>query len=388
MPHGALSFDEAWLLGLIAGDGNVSKSGVKIFLGDNDEQVLAEEAERVWKKHGWPCNWTRIEFKDNMHVFTASGKAASDHVRTYAPFGLRRWRIPQVVLKAGERHRGEWVAGFIDADGSVAHEPMRSRRTVKADSVNEAGIDQVVALLRGLGIGAKKSSQLREPDYRPAFNGSRCLSYAAYVCDRTSLERLAQVVVLRCPHKVQALHEALASYQRDILLESEVDALLPEFTRRLSAGESFDTIATALEIDRDQVRSVIRTRELEGPGRGGGARHGEINRLVAAALPRIEAGETAASVARDLGVKDYTVHAALGRRGVKAGRRGGEHDRSRELAALVPQLRELVAAGVSNAEIAERLGHGLTRTRVAFILHKYGIHRTAGRGARKRYQSP
>ena len=202
--------------------------------------------------------------------------------------------------------------------------------------------------------------------------------------------RLAEIAMPRGVRGKRLL-DCIASYERDILLHEEVAAVLPEIERRLEAKQSYQDIARILGIRPEQVRNIIRTRALTGHGRGHGAKHQAIEALLPGVVARVRDGETVADVARDLGMQPYQVERAMRYRGfhlenLGLKRRGGLHARSTELAGLADDMRRLVASGMNNAQIAEQLGHGLTRSRVAFLLHKYKIHRTKGRGARKCYQ--
>lgn len=370
-----ISVDEAWLLGLIAGDGHVGDNGVVIAFGDAIDMPMAEEAERVLRASGWPLTSVRIGMakKDPPRVdclqMWAYGLDLADHLRSMGPFGIHRWRILDVVLAAGDAHVAAWIAGFADAEGHVSHLPHKGARNVVIDSVNLVGLRQIAKELARMGIKVRMTSHDREIE-------NQSVGHKLHVCNRAALERFAEVIPLRCPRKIATLREALASYKRRILTSDDVDAVLPEIKRRLAAQETYDVIGTAVGIKPGQVRNAVRTRNLDGLGRGHGRAYQRGRSALDKAATLIQAGKSVAATAREVGVSPQTVSEGLKARGIQVkGRRGWRSDRGAELDTLVPEARRLVDAGKSNVEIAEALGHELTPTRVAAFLHKHGIKR-------------
>lgn len=371
------TIDEAWLLGLIAGDGHVGDYGVSVALGGEVDMPMAREAERVAVASGWPVSTVRVALvlmpeprKPCLTVFLNGGRALTDHLRALGDFGVYRWRVPGSVLRGSLAMQGAWVAGFTDADGHVRYNLARSQRAVVIDSVNKDGLDQVSVMLANLGVKHRRT----EHDRRLERNQ---VAHKIHVCERSSLERFTQLVPLRCPRKAKALTAALASYERDILTKAEVDALLPAIQQRLASKEAYTDIANALGITSDNVRNIVRTRNLEGHGRGHGKRHLELNDVADMAASRVADGERTEDVAADLGMTRDALAQALRNRGKGPGKSGSPAAlaRARELDALIPQARALVERGLTNADIATELGHDLTATRVAALLCKHGITR-------------
>ncbi len=258
--QGALTEDKAWLLGFLAGDGNVTieeDGGAHVSANcgnsEGDEQLAEHVAGLFREIYEIPAS-VRLQGRDpyeNREPYwqpiTYRKNVALD-LRSFGPLGTYDWRVPRRI-RHSLRLSAAWASGFFDADGHARFNLKRSARSVTASSVNETGLREVPKILERLGI---RSSWHSEPEGR---GEGWSPGHYVIVCDRRSLERFAEVVGFRCSRKAELLQQALGSYKREHpnLLRHEVEERLPDVLRLRAQGAAFAKIAEDLGLATAQV---------------------------------------------------------------------------------------------------------------------------------------
>lgn len=252
---------KAYLLGFMAGDGNVSVStdgGAQVSancgqVSDPANRVLADliagllaeiydvpakvREERRVNQEGREPYWQPIVYR----------RAVAEDLLSYGGIGTYDWEVPRAVARKARLFRA-WLSGFSDAEGCVRNDCERGSRYVSLSSVNRAGLEQVRRLLEDLlKIRCSWSTNDKRAGTLP--------EHKLLVCNRRSLERFAEQVGFRHPGKAARLAEALASYQRGSpnLLRDETAALFPQILRRRAANVPFDQIVAEFNLASAQV---------------------------------------------------------------------------------------------------------------------------------------
>jgi hypothetical protein len=258
--QGRLSPDKAWLLGFMAGDGNVGISAdggahVSANCGTkpDDEHLAHQVADLLHELYDVPVK-VRFQSRDGhdrdpywQPILYRKGVA--EDILSYGPIGTYDWRIPHEVLSRKDELGPSWLSGFFDAEGSVCVDTSKGSRYASSCSVNEVGLRQAQELFSDLGI---PTSWHKEPGGRTENAMPGCY---LIVCNRAALERFSALVGFRSRRKARKLARALASYQRPHanLLREQVKEALPEVLRRRACKESFEEIARAMGLATTEV---------------------------------------------------------------------------------------------------------------------------------------
>ena len=91
----------------------------------------------------------------NHYRVYVSSQVACAHLLQFGTFGSREWRLPFTALTSTERKR-EWLRAFFDCEGYVG------KRCIRAESVNERGLDDVQCLLKEFRIPCRRYVYNRE----------------------------------------------------------------------------------------------------------------------------------------------------------------------------------------------------------------------------------
>jgi len=144
-----INSQEAWLLGLLVGDGSfvASSPGVTI----SNEAVLA--------RAGGVANLVKLPHR-SIAPYDYRVRGVADLVRTQSLNGKRSHekRVPPGVMAGGVEVVGAFLSGLIDADGHVANPKIRSSAEVGITSTSRGLLADVQHLLASLGVNASISS--------------------------------------------------------------------------------------------------------------------------------------------------------------------------------------------------------------------------------------
>lgn len=309
---GPLSTDKAYLLGVIAGDGSLQwdeGNGYKLNINCGLDKDHADRcAVLVTKVYGVPCSsllgFKREKWKRKTNFYAhASSKLLLEDLLSLSTFGIYKWRVPQVVKDGPPEIRGAWLRGFADADGCMTFKPRRSQRQISLDSVNLAGLDEAAELLTSLDIEHSRASHDRKIE-------GHGVGHKIIVCYHADVKRFAELVGFTCIEKVAKLTAAIGSYQRLPKRTEDVEEHLDEVRRRRVSGESWNEIAVALGLSRENVRALCWRHKLEPktPCRG------KIDRMLPQIMELRANGLTSFEIACQLGLKSKnSVNAALQR---------------------------------------------------------------------------
>lgn len=263
--------DKAWLLGFLAGDGNIQidpDGGAKVSANCGQDEQLARHVVDLFEQiYDVPCK-LRLQQRDSYpnrdpywHPI-AYRRAVADDLLLLAPFGIYRWRVPEVVANGPDAIKAAWLSGIADAEGSVAFYvdgKKRANRNVSITSSNGDGLRQAQGLLAALGIRSAFSAHERETS----------TEHKIHVCYRADLEKFAEVVGFRCERKAAVLQAALGSYVRPYpnLRSEDVEKLLPAVLVYRAQGLGYVEIAELLQLPTMNVaRNVLKRAKRKFPG--------------------------------------------------------------------------------------------------------------------------
>jgi hypothetical protein len=91
----------------------------------------------------------------NFYAVRASSQAACEDLMQLGAFKALQWSIPDTILSTVEAKR-EWLRAFFDCEGYV------SPKSVRIESVNEAGIYRIQELLRDFHIESRTYRYVRK----------------------------------------------------------------------------------------------------------------------------------------------------------------------------------------------------------------------------------
>lgn len=158
--------DKAWLLGYIAGDGNLYSNGnthklcLHIGTAGKDDDVAEKCKQIIESLYGTFCNWT-LEIKNDgirkpQNKLVASRKNIIADIIKLCPRWLgnktRSWNIPDYILGNIELER-KFVGGVAEAEGHVSYTKSNGVRIVcVVTSASKTAVETVSAILEKNGI--------------------------------------------------------------------------------------------------------------------------------------------------------------------------------------------------------------------------------------------
>jgi len=274
-PQGCMSRDKAWLLGFMAGDGNVSVAedgGAHVSANcgvaeDSANMALAERVAELFRRiYDVPAH-VRVQSRDPGRLPYCQPilyrRAVADDILSHGPIGTYDWTVPAEVRRDKEL-AGAWLSGLWDAEGNVSLDPDVSRRTVSVSSVNELGLRVVKAMVESLGIRCSWHTDDGKSERSPG-----CLpENKVMVCSQAAMGGFAEKIGFTHQGKAASLASLLASYSREVpnLLSHEVRELLPEILKRRAAGAPFSAIATELQFSTPEVAKGMVKRASKAAG--------------------------------------------------------------------------------------------------------------------------
>lgn len=142
---------DAWLVGLLVGDGGLT--GSNVILSTADPLVLASVKERCEVKHASKHDYRLLGLQKRMRQLGLMGKGAKEK------------RVPDEIFEANNIHVAGFLSGYLDAD---AHVNPHGGGSVEFYSVSEALLRDVQHLLSRLGVLSVlsvKRGRYREEEY-------------------------------------------------------------------------------------------------------------------------------------------------------------------------------------------------------------------------------
>ena len=237
----ALDREFGWILGAYLADGSYNHGGISI---SKVHPAFEENIRAFGSRYNIPVSVSLREVPNN---FGADGKKDSyptkDTVLLDTP--LRKWvcsefkcgsynkRVPGWVFASNKEFIAGILAGYFDGDGNV----HADRQLIRAHSVNEGLIDDILVLLNYCGIFSKKLIERRKREKANKL-------YVAHVQHKYA-QAFATQIRLTVPHKYNALRE-LCDYNEKkecagdhIDMIPEVDGLLDYVGKALKiSGQS------------------------------------------------------------------------------------------------------------------------------------------------------
>lgn len=207
--------EDAWLLGALVGDGSLKVSTVVGIC--MTEPSMIEAVRLICERR---C-WTLSNSTDNDFRLTNGWCKEGSAQEWLKPYGLvgsgsHTKRVPQAIFTAPRADVAEFVAGYLDTDGSVN---PHGGGCVSLGSVSKELLRDVQHLLVRLGVVAVLNQK------RGTYKGERHLSWGLHIRGKSIL-RLAKWVRLRNKPRADALAEIVQL--QELKLEGGSVDLLPK----------------------------------------------------------------------------------------------------------------------------------------------------------------
>jgi Fe-S cluster assembly scaffold protein SufB len=173
--------DMMWLFGYWMGDGNIdvrqgktvdvmrfARVGFSTPRTDRargrlmDTMTAIIDADPTERTDGHHLAWNSVELAQFFQVNGFEGRAGEKRVPAWV------WSIP-------ESQRLAFIAGYLDADGTV----VENKRRFSAKSVNRAFLEDLASLLVTVGITSRFQTEFDQPK-RVVIMGNECIAHGAY----------------------------------------------------------------------------------------------------------------------------------------------------------------------------------------------------------------
>lgn len=234
-----LTREKAYVLGVLAGDGWLSyypeKRICQIGLEAVDEEFIDEFRRCLNKVYGLNPSKKKVNVKNprwkDKHRVRLCCKAACEDLLSYGvSFKQNNWLIPPAIKSGSIGARTSYLRGFFDSEGSVENKCRR----IKGTSSHLRGLEDISALLWGLGIRSRIAPQSKEN------------AYDVRIQDRASVELFTKHVGFIIMRKADRLQRMLASYKLWMTLPSETMKLEPKMRHLRALGLAYEEIAKRL----------------------------------------------------------------------------------------------------------------------------------------------
>ncbi|MGH2541655.1 MAG: LAGLIDADG family homing endonuclease, partial [Ardenticatenaceae bacterium] len=206
-----------WLFGYWTGDGNIevkegktegvirwAKVGFSTPQTDRARGRLMEtmtalvEAEPTQRADGYHLSWNSKELAELFKLNGFEGKATDK-------------RVPQWVWSLPESQRLAFIAGYLDADGTIT----RENRRFSLKSANHALLEDIASLLVTLGITPRLYTEFSEPRTVRILN-YECMAHGAYRLSFPLDERLLACISPGLREQAEACEPAKLEYYRTV----------------------------------------------------------------------------------------------------------------------------------------------------------------------------
>lgn len=142
---------KASICGFLAGDGSVQKRKAKSFYHCQidffpDDALMKDtylsQMRKVYEKI------PLVQKKNKHYIIRLSSKVIVEDLMNIANFGLKKWTLPKSLLFI-KGAKENWLKAFFSAEAYV------SSNSIKIQTVNKKGMQEVSKILQGLGIATK-----------------------------------------------------------------------------------------------------------------------------------------------------------------------------------------------------------------------------------------
>lgn len=184
--QGQGAIKDAWLVGLLVGDGGLTNANVVLSTGDPDvlDHVKSHE---IKVRHAGGCCYRLLGMQPRMRELGLMGKTS--HTK----------RVPEQIFEADQPSVAQFLSGYLDADASVS---FHGGGSVEFYSVSEDLLRDVQHLLTRLGVlsvlSLKRGTYKKQPHYswRLTVRGKDIITLAEFLQPKGSrsdqLKRLAK----------------------------------------------------------------------------------------------------------------------------------------------------------------------------------------------------
>jgi len=143
-----MSKEKAYVLGVLCGDGYISKKVAKLEIR-KDEEFIKRFVKSIRKIYGLNYSY-RYYPKRNSFICDVSNQLICKDLMKYGQFGCYNWKTPDKILNS----KNDWIVinflqGLFDSEGRVGD------YSVSFSSINNRGLEQVKLLLERLGIKSR-----------------------------------------------------------------------------------------------------------------------------------------------------------------------------------------------------------------------------------------
>lgn len=195
-------------------------------------------------------NGRKVQGKKVMYITQLYSVEVGKDLLSYGvSFREGTWRIPQAIKEAPLKIKGAYLQGFFDSQGSVTGRPKDVARYIRGYSKNEGGLEEIVELLKSLGIASK---------LKRGWRGG--IPYVL-IAGRINLKRFAELVNFSIKRKKEKIEHGLTTYK--ITPTPEVDVLIPRAIQMRRTGLFYRQIGQELGIDGTTVsKRLSKTEEF------------------------------------------------------------------------------------------------------------------------------
>lgn len=181
-----LSSAKAYILGVLCGDGSISKKSIRFEIR-NDEEFIKKFAECLKQVYGLEYKYNYYQKRNSLVLYVSSEIICSDLLR-YGKFKTLEWNIPVEILKTkDEKIISNFLRGVFDSEGSA------NRYCISMSSVNKTGVEGINFLLNKLDIENK--IMIARKKY-----------YILYITKRERLKRFRDKVGFTIKRKMEPLN--------------------------------------------------------------------------------------------------------------------------------------------------------------------------------------
>lgn len=177
--------DEAYVCGLMVGDGCITNIYKVIFMTEDSE--LSEAVYKVFSKRGWDFRWCGENDKFNHYL--GSKKARQWFIDYFGITGLKGANkcFPANILKSSREVVSAFISGLVDSDGHVSVNTTKGGFAIVVGftNISELLIDQLHYILLHYGIVAKKNGRYRKGNknkvYEITMNGTNATKFHEHI---------------------------------------------------------------------------------------------------------------------------------------------------------------------------------------------------------------
>lgn len=205
-----MSKEKAYLLGVLVGDGYMTKSKTKYkhFLHRVSLKVKDKDFAETFANYGemiYGIKPTIYHYK--LYEVNFISKNIFLDIKKYGKFGTKEWRVPTDV-KTKNEFKCMFLKGFFDSEGSVGYYEKYNLRALNCCSSNLVGLLEVQNLLTSLGITSKIKSGYSSPKSFKVI-----LMHYLHIYGKENFKKYNQLIGFSIKRKQEKLKQLLQSYE-------------------------------------------------------------------------------------------------------------------------------------------------------------------------------